>query len=127
MVRTPRADSALTRRLYWSRNWMRPYVPRPTASIKKRAHIEVTTRPIGKNASAVPGMMKGAAEETAADAEAAASGLAFVGPLAALAKTPLTNDASEEESVVSTSSLVTGLRAARSICGMSSGCSASLM
>jgi hypothetical protein len=51
---------------------MRPYVPNPTARKKRRAHIDVTTRPIGKKANAVPGMTNGAAEETAAEADAAA-------------------------------------------------------
>jgi len=47
-------------------------VPKPTARKKKSAHTEVTTRPIGKKARAVPGMTKGAAEDTAAEADAAA-------------------------------------------------------
>ena len=40
--------------------------------MKKKAHVEVTTRPIGKKANAVPGTTKGWAEDTAADADAAA-------------------------------------------------------
>lgn len=72
MVRTPRANSALTRLLYWSRYWIRPYVPKPTARKKKKAQTEVTTRPMGKKAKAVPGTTNGAAEATAADADAAA-------------------------------------------------------
>ena len=63
----------------------------------------MTTRPIGKKANAVPGMTNGAAEETAADADAAAWGSAFVGAVPALEKMPLTKDASWEERVVSTS------------------------
>lgn len=96
-------------------------MPIPTARKKNKAQTDVTTRPTGKKASFVPGTTKGAAEATAADAEAAASGLAFVGPTAAFAKIPLTNDASVEDSVVSRSALEMGLRAARSICGMSRG------
>jgi hypothetical protein len=75
---------------------MRPYVPNPTARKKKRAHTDVTTRPIGKKANAVPGMTNGAAEETAADADAAAWGSALVGAVPALEKMPLTKDASWE-------------------------------
>jgi hypothetical protein len=81
----------------------------------------VTTSPTGKKARAVPGTTNGAAETTAADADIAAWGSAFVGELSALEKMPLTNDASEEARVVSTSSLVTGFRAARSISGMRRG------
>ena len=121
MVRTPRADSALTRLLYWSRYWMRPNVPKPTAKMKKKAHVEVTTRPIGKKANAVPGTTKGSAEDTAADADAAAWGSALVGAVPALEKMPLTKDASWEDRVVSTSWPVTGFFAARSICGIRRG------
>jgi hypothetical protein len=71
-------------------------------------------------------MTKGAADCTAAEALAPASGSTFVGPVAAWAKMPLTKEASPEERVVSTSALVRGLRAARSICGTRRGLSESL-
>ena len=100
---------------------MRPNVPNPTAKKKNKAQTDVTTRPTGKKASEVPGITNGAAEMTAAEADAAAWGSALVGPLAAFAKTPLTKDASLEERVVVTSWFDTGLRAARSICGMRRG------
>jgi hypothetical protein len=65
--------------------------------------------------------MKGSADWTAAEAAAAALGSTFVGPEAAFANTPFTNDASPEDRVVSTSWPDTGLRAARSICGTRRG------
>jgi hypothetical protein len=74
-----------------------------------------------------PGTLKGSADWTAAEAAAAAFGSTLVGPEADLEKTPLTKDASPDERVVSTSWPETGLRAARSICGMRSGLSESLL
>lgn len=106
---------------------MRPYVPKPTAAKNMPVHTLVTTRPMGKNASVWPGTTKGSADCTAAEADAAACGSTFVGPEAARAKTPFTKEASPDESVVSTSSLVTGLRAARSICGTRRGLRESLL
>jgi hypothetical protein len=88
----------------------------------------VIMTPMGETSLMVwPGTTKGAADWTAAEAEAAACGSTLVGPEADFAKTPLTNEASPEERVVSTSSPVVGLRAARSICGTSKGLSAALI
>jgi hypothetical protein len=96
---------------------MRPNVPSPTARMKNNAQIEVTTKPTGKKASAVPGTTKGAAKNTAEVAAAAAVGSALDGALSAAfeAKTPLTKEASLFERVVATSLPVVGLRATRSI------------
>lgn len=93
-------------------------MPNPTARKKNSAQTDVTTSPIGKKARVVPGMTNGAADWAAADADAAAFGPVFV---EALAKTPLTKDASPEDSVAATFSFVMGLRAARSIWGISRG------
>jgi len=94
---------------------MRPYVPAPTATKNKNAQVDVIMRPIGETSRRWPGTTNGAADWTAAEALAPASGSTFVGPEAALAKTPLTKDASPDESVVSTSWFERGLRAVRSI------------
>jgi hypothetical protein len=106
---------------------MRPNVPPPTARKKPAVQTQVTTRPTGKNARLVPGTTKGSADWTAEEAAAAALGSTFVGPDADFAKTPFTKDASPEERVVSTSWPETGLRAARSICGMRRGLSDALL
>jgi hypothetical protein len=106
---------------------MRPYVPPPTAMKKPAVQIEVTTRPTGKKARLCPGTTKGSADWTAAEAAAAALGSTLDGPLADFAKTPLTNEASPEDKVVSTSAPETGFLAARSIWGMRSGLSESLV
>jgi hypothetical protein len=84
---------------------MRPKVPSPTARKKNSAQMEVTTKPTGKKASAVPGTTKGAARNTAEVAAAAAVGSALDGALSAAfeAKTPLTKEASLFERVVATS------------------------
>jgi hypothetical protein len=105
IVRTPLVISAFTRLLYCSRNWMRPYVPNPTVAKNSTAHVTVTTAPIGgtRESSRWPGITKGAADWTAADASAAALGSTLVGPDACFAKTPFTKDASPPESVVSRS------------------------
>lgn len=83
--------------------------------MKNAVHTDEMTRPTGKKARLWPGTTKGAADWTAAEALAAASGSTFVGPDAAFDKTPFTKDASFEESVVSTNWPERGLRAARSI------------
>lgn len=125
IVRIVLADSFFTRLRYWSRNWMRPTVPNPTAAKKPAVHMQVTTRPVGKNARRVPGTTKGAALATAADAEAAAA--APVGVLVdCLANTPFTKDASWEERVAVTSWLEMGFFAESWIVGIKSGCRVAL-
>jgi len=105
---------------------MRPYVPPPTTRKNRPAQIVVMVTPIGEISMDCPGTTKGAADWTADEAAAAALGSTLVGPLAEVENTPLTKDASPEESVVSTSWPVTGLRAARSIWGIRSGLRESL-
>jgi hypothetical protein len=106
---------------------MRPYVPPPTAMKKKRAQVDVMMRPMGETSRRWPGTTNGAADSTAAEALAPASGSTLVGPEAAVAKTPFTNEASPDERVVSTSWPERGLRAERSICGMRSDLRESLL
>lgn len=114
IVRTPLVSSSFTRLRYCSRNCIRPKVPKPTAARKPAVHAQVTTRPMGKKARFVPGRMNGAALATAADAEAAAAPSSVM-EAACWAKTPLTKDASWEESVVVTTWPEEGLFALSSI------------
>lgn len=100
MVRVFMAISLLTLLLYCSRNCILPTVPNPTAANKPAVQTQVMTRPVGKKASAVPGSTNGAAVATEAEADAAAA--SPLGVVACLAKTPLTKEASCEESVAST-------------------------
>jgi len=110
------------RRRYCSRNWIRPTVPKPTARNSPPVHAQVMTRPVGKNASLVPGSTNGVA--AAAEAEAFAAGEVVLAVLAC-AKTPLTKEASVEESVVVTW-LVFGEVAVRTMEGIRRGWSVAL-
>lgn len=93
-------------------------MPRPTASINPPAQAHVTTKPVGKNASFVPGTTNGVEVATRADAEEAAPEVVAV---ACFANTPLTNEASVEEMVVLMAFLVVGLIAERTTVGIRSG------
>lgn len=101
-------------------------MPRPTEPTSPSAHTPVITKPVGKNASFVPGRTNGAASATAADAEAWATALLVVVVVCA-AKTPFTKDASSDERVVLTRRLVMGDVAASSILGISRVRSSSLL
>jgi hypothetical protein len=92
-------------------------VPKPTVRKNSPAQVQVTIAPIGgtRESNVCPGITKGSADCTAAEAAAAALGSTFVGPEAAFEKKPLTKEASPEDSVVSISLLETGLCAKRSI------------
>lgn len=85
----------------------------------------MTTRPVGKNARWVPGITNGVATAAAAEAEAFAAGEVVLAVLAC-AKTPLTKEASVEESVVVTSWLVFGEVAVRMMEGIRRGWSVAL-
>ena len=85
----------------------------------------MTTRPVGKNARWVPGITNGVATAAAAEAEAFAAGEVVLAVLAC-AKTPLTKEASVEESVVVTSWLVFGEVAVRTMEGIRRGWSVAL-